>query len=85
MFYFSSNPPKSNLTKGELSSIKTLKDNKDIIILSADKGKAASVWIGVNMRTVTNNLMSNEKTYRKLKKDPKHKHKDMLKKMLRQL
>jgi hypothetical protein len=36
-------PPKQNLTKDELSSLKKIKGNKKIIILRVDKGNAMVV------------------------------------------
>jgi hypothetical protein len=36
-------PPKDNLTKTERTALKTLKDNKNLTILPADKGNATVV------------------------------------------
>lgn len=33
-------PPKNNVIKAEKNSLKTIKDNKDITVLPADKGNA---------------------------------------------
>ena len=49
------NPPKSNLTKQEREVLKSLKQNKDIVMLPADKGKEVVV---MTLRHTQNSLKS---------------------------
>ncbi|XP_013388913.1 uncharacterized protein LOC106157722 [Lingula anatina] len=74
----SSNPPKPNLTKGERNAIKPLKNNKDIIIIPADKGKAVVTMDRNEYEEKCNNLLKDETTYKQLAKDPTQKLKARL-------
>ncbi len=69
-----SNPPRSNITPGEREAIKSLRADKDIMVLPADKGRAVVVLDKREYKEKANKLLSDEKTYRKEKKDPTKKY-----------
>ncbi len=59
-----------NITPGEREAIKSLRADKDIMILPADKGRAVVVMDKKEYKEKANKLLSDEKTYKKEKKDP---------------
>ncbi|XP_072021904.1 uncharacterized protein [Amphiura filiformis] len=79
----SSNNTKSNLSKEEKRALVDLKKDDKIMILPADKGKSTVVLNKVDYEEKVNNMLSDEKTYQKLKSDPTSKYKDKLLVMLK--
>ncbi len=69
----------------ERDVIKSLKDNKDITIVPADKGRAVVVLNTRDYKTKAAELLSDEKTYKKLKSNPTSKNKCKLIKNLQSL
>ena len=67
-----SKQPTDNLPKQERQALKTLKDDKDIMILPADKGNA-TVLLNATDYTNKVELILDDGTYRQLKKDPTRK------------
>ena len=63
-------PPPSNITRDERRSLKTLRNNNDIMILPADKGRAVVVMDKQEYKDKIQEILSDEKTYVQLKKDP---------------
>ena len=61
-------PPKYNLTKTERDALKTLKSNKDIMILPAGKGKAVVVMDSCEYIAQCGKLLSDQTTYTKTQK-----------------
>ena len=59
-------PPKSNLSKEERMALKSLMDNKDIIILPADKGKSVVIMDKEEYESQCEKLLSDEKTYKNI-------------------
>ena len=70
--------PKSNLTKEEWTAIKKLKDDKDIIILPADKGKCLVVMNKKEYIQKMETKLSDETTYTKIDNDPTNDIKQLL-------
>ena len=62
--------PKPNLSRQELQALTDLKRNSDIMILPADKGRATVVLDKVEYDEKVRQMLSDEKTYEKLKRDP---------------
>jgi hypothetical protein len=60
---------KNNLTKNERTALKTLKDNTELTILSADKGNATVILNTVDYKLKIASLLS-DSAYKKLDKDP---------------
>ena len=63
-------PPKRNLSKPEFLTLKTLRDNLDIVILEADKGGAIVIMDKHDYDSNMIDHLSNSGFYFKLKKDP---------------
>ncbi|XP_072043164.1 uncharacterized protein [Amphiura filiformis] len=61
---------KPNMSQNELSALKKLKANRDIIIKSADKGGAVVVWDSNLYTEEANRQLSDVSTYTKLNADP---------------
>ncbi|XP_014676727.1 PREDICTED: uncharacterized protein LOC106816618 [Priapulus caudatus] len=78
-------PPKPNITKEEKSAIFKLKREPSIMILPADKGKATVVVDKDDYEKQVNTMLSDVKTYGKLKKDPTTKYKSKLVAILQRL
>ncbi|KAK3735298.1 hypothetical protein QZH41_000232 [Actinostola sp. cb2023] len=74
--------PANNLTKDEKSAIRTLRDDKDIIILKADKGNATVVMDRTEYDNKIENMLSDTKTYKILPRDPAKSCETKLKAML---
>nr|XP_054761192.1 uncharacterized protein LOC129267568 [Lytechinus pictus] len=62
-------PPKSNITKDMEAALKSLKEDSTIMILPADKGRAAVILDTTTYRDKMDNLLSTG-PYREIKKDP---------------
>jgi hypothetical protein len=78
-------PPKSNITKGQRKAVKTLQKEKSIYILPADKGKATVVVDKEEYDKKVLDMLSDERTYEKLNKDPTAVYKRKLVSILSQL
>jgi hypothetical protein len=65
----SSKPPKLNLSKEQLHSIRRLNDNPDIIVLKADKGNATVIMNTSDYDSKILDLLSSS-TYKPLAKNP---------------
>ncbi len=72
-------PPTSNITPAERQALQTLQDNKDIMILPADKGRAVVVLDKSEYQQKAQALLNDTNTYKKLSKDPTNSN---IKKML---
>ena len=66
----SAKPPPSNLTPEDLKAISTLKKDQDLMILPADKGRATVLLDREEYDQQIVDMLSDEKTYRKINKDP---------------
>ena len=78
-------PPANNINAKDRRAISDLKKDDDIIILPADKGKITVVLDSESYESKVNDLLSDEKTYSKLKKDPTNSYKNKLLKVLKEL
>ena len=80
-------PPKQTATKEELKAIQALRQNKNIVILPADKGKATVVLDKVEYDQKALKLLA-EPPFRKIRKDPTKRNEsrvnDGLKRLLHQ-
>jgi len=63
-------PPKSNLSKEESLALRSLNQNKDIIVLKADKGGAAVILNKVDYRSKMFDHLHNSGSYKKLPRNP---------------
>ena len=81
----SSKPPASNISKDERRAIKSLQDDKSIMVLGADKGRATVILDKSVYHEKMLSLLSDTKTYKKLDKDPTPKHKKELVSILHRL
>ncbi|XP_072042858.1 uncharacterized protein [Amphiura filiformis] len=77
--------PPSNITKEERKAIKELQKSKDLLIMGADKGKCTAVQTIQNYESKVETMLSDTKTYEKLKKDPTPTYKRKLVGMLQKL
>ena len=64
-----SKPPKSNIKQREKQALKQLNNNKNIVILPADKGNATVIMETDDYKEKIRNLLE-PTTYKKLEKDP---------------
>lgn len=62
--------PAPNLNKDQRIALKELKENKEITILKADKGNSTVVLTTSEYDAKMKDLLDDQTTYRKLKKDP---------------
>ncbi len=76
---------KSNITPEERLALKSLKEDKDITILPADKGRATVIMNSTEYREKAKQLLSDKKTYDPLPKDPTKEYKAQLKEKLTKL
>lgn len=74
--------PKHNISKSERDGIKSLQDNRDIMILPADKGRATVILNTQDYKDKVLALLSDTKTYRKEKSDPTKKYAESLRSKL---
>ncbi|XP_071052133.1 uncharacterized protein [Onthophagus taurus] len=65
----SAKPPKSNLTVGEKTALRSIKEKSEIVVLPANKGNGTVV---IDRKEYDDKMMNllNPATYRKIKKDP---------------
>ncbi len=63
-------PPPSNITPAERQALQSLQDNKDIMILPADKGRAVVMLDKSEYHQKAQALLSDTNNYKKLSKDP---------------
>ena len=80
-----SKPPRSNISKPERSAIESLKKDKRIQILPADKGRATVVIDNSDYESKALTLLQDENVYDKLSKDPTQKFQNKLIKLLKEL
>ncbi|KXJ11975.1 hypothetical protein AC249_AIPGENE14176 [Exaiptasia diaphana] len=81
----SSKPPKSNLSSNGMKAIKTLRSEKDIIILKADKGNSTVVMDRKEYDHKIETMLSDKTTYKVLNSDPSKKCEKDLKSHLSKL
>ena len=62
--------PTDNMSREERRALKTLRDDKSIIILRADKGNSTVVMDRTKYDSKINNMLCDTKTYQVLPKDP---------------
>ena len=74
----SAKAPISNVSKEERKAIQTLQKEKSIKILAADKGRATVIMDTSEYDEKLANMLSDDSTYTKLKKDPTSKYKKKL-------
>jgi hypothetical protein len=80
----SAHPPKSNISKEERLALKSLREDKNIEILPADKGCATVVLNKSEYTTKMDTLVNDVSTYKSIKKDPTDKYRAQLVKILNQ-
>ena len=66
---------KQNITRQERTALKGLQKEKSITILPADKGKATDIMETREYQEKMKEMLNDEATYEKLKKDPTKKYK----------
>ena len=77
--------PKPNLTKPEWQALSDLRKTPSIMVLSADKGRVTVVLDKTEYEEKVTRMLSDEKTYEKLKKDPTASYKKKLVSILTRL
>ncbi|XP_072024912.1 uncharacterized protein [Amphiura filiformis] len=77
--------PKSNITKEERLAMNELKKSKDLLIMGADKGRCTIVKTTTEYENKVHAMLSDERTYEKLKKDPTQIYKRKLLENLKRL
>ncbi len=77
--------PRHNVSRGEREALKRLKDERDIMILPADKGRAVVVMNSKGYTSKAKELLSDTTTYKPLKKDPTSKYSTQVIKKLQEL
>ena len=77
--------PQSNLTVQEQQAVSDLKSNPMVMVLPADKGRATVVLDKAEYEEKVLHMLSDEKTYQKLKKDPTTSYKGKLVSILSRL
>ncbi|XP_072041101.1 uncharacterized protein [Amphiura filiformis] len=77
--------PKSNITKEERLALNELKKSKDLLIMGADKGRCTVVQTTTEYENKVHTMLSDERTYEKLKKDPTQMYKRKLLENLKRL
>ena len=77
--------PRSNINKPERSAVESLKKDKSIQILPADKGRATVVLNNSDNESKALTLLQDENVYEKLNKDPTQKLQSKLIKLLKEL
>jgi hypothetical protein len=78
-------PPKSNLKAEEWKALKKLKDDEEIMVLPADKGKCLVVMDRKEYIKKMEEKLSDETTYKRIEKDPTSKIKEDLSKQLKKM
>ena len=77
--------PKLNITHKEREALNSLARDDSITILPADKGRMTVVLNTTDYKTKAKTLLSDEKTYKVLAKDPTPKYKSQVSKALQEL
>ena len=75
--------PQPNLSIEERKALQKLKNNKDITIIGADKGRATVIMNSKDYKDKVRALLSDQNTYEPLKKDPTNMYKTKLIALLR--
>ena len=75
--------PPPNISLKERKALESLKKNKDIMILGADKGRATVIMNTKDYKNKIEDLLKDENTYEALKKDPTNIYKSKLINILR--
>ena len=75
--------PQPNLNVDERKALQNLRNNKDIMILGADKGRATVVMNTNDYKRKIQDLLQDQNTYEPLKKDPTSNYKTKLITILR--
>ena len=65
-----SRPPKANITRQEREALKSLRENEDILVLPADKGRVTVVVDKREYDAAIVSMISNTTTYMELRSDP---------------
>uniref|UniRef100_A0A3P9LU32 Uncharacterized protein n=1 Tax=Oryzias latipes TaxID=8090 RepID=A0A3P9LU32_ORYLA len=76
--------PPSNITKKEMAAIHSLKNNREITILSADKGRTTVILDTEQYEKQMNEILPDWNTYEVLKRDPTEAKKKKLNTILKQ-
>eukprot|EP00253_Pinus_taeda_P003009 PITA_03009 len=63
-------PPQTNISKAEFEALKTLNQNRDVIVLKADKGGAVVILDRKDYRNKMLDHLCNSGSYKKLSKNP---------------
>uniref|UniRef100_A0A3P9H4A1 Uncharacterized protein n=1 Tax=Oryzias latipes TaxID=8090 RepID=A0A3P9H4A1_ORYLA len=77
--------PPSNITKKEMAAIHNLKNNREITILPADKGRTTVILDTEQYEQQMNEMLQDRNTYEVLKRDPTEAKKKKLKTILKKL
>ena len=77
--------PKSNLTKRERLALKTLRDDENIMVLPADKGKCMVIMERKEYLEKMEEKLKDETTYKRIEKDPTNDIKESLSKLLNKI
>ncbi|XP_072050005.1 uncharacterized protein [Amphiura filiformis] len=80
-----SKPPPSNISKEERVALRELKEDKDITILPADKGRATVILNKTDYQDKANDLLNDTNTYKPLKRDPTSMYRNQLIEVLQSL
>ena len=80
-----SDPPKPNISKEEKKAIYGLQKEESVMVLPADKGRATVLVDREEYKQKVHNMLSDEKTYTKLKSNPTQKFKRQLVSILSRL
>uniref|UniRef100_A0A3P9MND8 Uncharacterized protein n=1 Tax=Oryzias latipes TaxID=8090 RepID=A0A3P9MND8_ORYLA len=75
----------TNITKEEMAAIHNLKNNREITILPADKGRTTVIMDTEQYEKQMNEMLQDRNTYEVLKRDPTEAKKRKLKTILKQL
>ncbi len=76
---------RSNISPEERAALKSLKQDADISILPADKGRATVIMNSTDYKQKAKELLSDTKTYKPLPKDPTKEYKAQLREKLNSL
>ncbi|XP_072017874.1 uncharacterized protein [Amphiura filiformis] len=71
----SSKPPKSNITREERQAINELKNEKSVLVLPADKGKASVIMDVHEYEEKLSEMLNDKRTYETLPSDPTQRYK----------
>ena len=77
--------PPSNISKQERKALSSLRKNKDIMIINADKGRATVILDKSDYEQKINALLSDDRTYEVLKSNPTSSYKRKLVNILQRL